>query len=190
MKTEEIIVISKNRFLDAQDSYWFCGFQMKDAIESICDGVGSSSSILQRLLAPNTVLGQDITPASNAHDWDYTFPLYFPWISVGEQYRLEADNRFLDNCEKLFKNTPFAEQKLWIVRSIHYPLLRRYGSRAFWNAKISPRDWTVGKIPARCESLETSYSETEKRVILGDSVKYHNDREIYETFRKKMKARI
>lgn len=102
MKTEEIIAISKNRFLDAQDSYWFCEFQTKDAIKSICDGVGSSSNILQRLLAPNTVLGQDITPVSN----------------------------------------------------IYYPLLRRYGSRPFWNAKIPPPDWKVGKIPPGAGALK------------------------------------
>lgn len=188
MKTEEIISETDRCALLAPRAYQFCMLHVTQALENICDGVDSSSSWIQRLLVPNTVLGQNITPVSNIHDWRYTLALYYPWISVGEQERKAADDEFLENCKKLFRNTRFEKLKTFIVSKIHYPLLRKYGSRAFWNAKLMPRDWEDGKIPSHCENL-TRTSLNAKQFVLGAVDKYKKYREVYEFVRKEMKAK-
>ena len=174
--------------LTAPRMYLFALKFYPELVDEVCDGVGHNSCFLQRLLIPDTVLGVNINPASHIHDWEYIFPLYYPWMSVGEVNRCEADSNFISNCHKIFQDTKLAAIRTAIVDSIHKPVLRKFGSLAFWEERIEAKDWDKVYTYYHC-GVHYEKHPTENRYILGDMAKYDRYREIYEFLTKKMKCK-
>lgn len=74
--------------------------------KSYCNGVGSNVGWLGKLtyhLIPNTIWFMDITPASDIHDVEYYVPDTFATRAGAIEWKVQADQRFLDNMLALIR---------------------------------------------------------------------------------------
>lgn len=120
------------------------------AIVDNCDGVGSHNSWTYEFV-PNTIWFLDITPASDIHDWMYTFPKSFKTSDEGLAYKNKSDRVLLNNMVRLFE---MAEEKSWWARRLgslrraqaktYYEIVQSFGGPYFWADRTVEDD--VGKV--------------------------------------------
>ena len=108
--------------------------------EKTCNGVGSTvGTWWQRWLyhvTPNTIWGLDITPASDIHDVEYTYPDTFSSRNCAETWREAADWRFLSNCYRLIeRGWPWLRPVRRARALAYYHILRAQGERSFMASK-------------------------------------------------------
>ncbi|QSH40793.1 hypothetical protein P0136_11415 [Lentisphaerota bacterium ZTH] len=108
--------------------------------KSLCNGVGSKvGSWFDRLLyhlTPNTIWFMDITDGADLHDVDYSVPTLFHSIEAALQYRLDADQRFLNNLEIRITERGGLLKGLRLRRAKkYYYLLRGFGEESFMAGK-------------------------------------------------------
>lgn len=73
-----------------------------EKIVACCNGVGSQVGWLARLtyhFTPNTVFFLDITPVSDIHDVDCTYPSHFKNKAAALEHMSKANLRFRENLE-------------------------------------------------------------------------------------------
>lgn len=114
-----------------------------DKIKAIVNGMGSPRTWWYSL-HPDTMYGMDLTPVSDIHDYEYTYPSK-PFATEEEAmaYRDAADQRFKENILKLVerhssKATREAgiDEKRKAMAEDYYRLLRMAGPKTF--LKIHP----------------------------------------------------
>lgn len=109
--------------------------------QSYCNGVGSKVGFWGKLtyhLIPNTIWFLDITPASDIHDVEYYVPDTFPTRAAAIEWKVQADQRFLDNMLALIQ-AHSANAFMRIVRTrravAYYNAVREVGENSFLEGK-------------------------------------------------------
>jgi len=97
--------ISKDRYegLEYSEEFGRILEENPEKLKDICNGVGSkvgAGKLIYHFI-PNTIYLLDITPASDIHDFDYTYPDKFDSLTEAYAYKRMADDRFYDNVLKL-----------------------------------------------------------------------------------------
>ena len=95
----------------------------KNEFKSYCNGVGSTSTWFDRLLwhiTPNTIYGMNITPASDIHDSEYSYPTVFRTKGEALRFKFETDLRFYHNMILLI-----ARKYKWYNKFFAIPRLNR-----------------------------------------------------------------
>ena len=111
--------------LKASDDYW----TLTDSEhKKICNGVGSRVGIIANLLwhfTPNTVWGLNITPVSDIHDYDFTYPKTFKTFSEAIKHKTQSDCRFRSNAFTLIESQTKWEwlKTLRKIRILKYHLI-------------------------------------------------------------------
>ena len=142
--------------LCASSEFWFLKKNKPEVLAPICNGVGSRLSWTYHFI-PDTIWGVDITPASDIHDFDYTWPKLFPaeldglTYSTGNAYKNHAYRTFLNNMVRIFEwheNLPGL--KGWIHRRLagvrrrraqtYFEILQKWGGPSFWDGKNAPEN--------------------------------------------------
>lgn len=110
--------------------------------KSYCNGVGSNVGFWGRLtyhLIPNTIWFMDATPASDIHDVEYWIPDAFPTKAAAIEWKLQADERLLDNLLALIQ-AKSANAFMRIIRTrravAYYNAVREIGEDSFLEGKI------------------------------------------------------
>lgn len=113
---------------------------------ALCNGVGSTSGTLNKAfyyIVPswirNRIYGLNITPASDIHDVEYSFPRKFYSEEHARHWKEVADMQFRDNLHTLIYNQ---KSWSWLTRlrisraDKYYRILRIAGDKAYLNNKI------------------------------------------------------
>lgn len=101
---QETLVIADNLELEFDEEFNYLALSgMEKDADLICNGVGSPTSWTYHL-TPNTIWGLDVTPSSNIHDFDYTFPTHFDSEYEALSHKYKKDTRFYHNMLKQIEN--------------------------------------------------------------------------------------
>jgi len=140
----------------APESFWYTLSFNPAQIERVCNGVGSPGTLSYHLI-PNTIWGLDVTPASDIHDWMYTYPAKFPSDAEALEWKNKADRALLNNMIRLFER---AEKDSWLARrlawfrrnraQLYFEAVQHFGGPSFWEGKNHPleiggQSWVLNK---------------------------------------------
>ncbi len=130
----------------APESFWYALARNPGEIARVCNGVGSPGSWTYHLI-PDTVWGLDVTPASDIHDWMYTYPLKFQSDAEALEWKAKADRALLNNMVRLFER---AERDSWLARRLawlrrrrarlYYEAVANFGGPSFWEGRNRPQE--------------------------------------------------
>ena len=117
--------------LFAPESYW----KATDAARAeACNGCGTKG--LAGLIIPDNLVGLNIRPLCDIHDWMYTF------VATIEDKEI-ADRSFLNNMVRLIDDAGGPEPLMALRRQdcmVYYSAVRDFGGPAFWKGKNNPED--------------------------------------------------
>ena len=104
-----------------------------------CNGMGSRNSVWDRIvwhLLPNTIWGVNVTPASDIHDVEYSYPTIFRNEKEAAEFKRETDNRFYSNMLTLIWRGPKFLRNWRIHRvKLYYESVEHFGNDAFNKGK-------------------------------------------------------
>lgn len=126
----------KTAFLYAPQSYVDA---LPETRAAITNGCGAGGWKLD--LVPDSILGVDIAPACNIHDW-----MYSSGSTLADKQ--EADRVFLNNMLRIVeeKSGNFATRFIRRRLALHYyAAVRDYGSQYFWEDKNPPETFRCPK---------------------------------------------
>jgi GNAT superfamily N-acetyltransferase/2'-5' RNA ligase len=81
-----------------------------DKIKAIVNGMGSPKNAMYEYY-PDTLYGMDLTPVTDIHDYDYTYPMKFKDPEDALMHREKADLRFYDNMLRLIEKNSTPETR-------------------------------------------------------------------------------
>ena len=115
-----------------------------EKFSACCNGVGSQSGWLGKLtyhIIPNTIWLMSITPASDIHDVEYTYPMEFETEADALEWKREADNRFYNNVLTLIERRGgWFEAPRRLRAATYYRTLRMAGMESFLASKTILED--------------------------------------------------
>ena len=109
---------------------------------SHCNGVGSRVGWFGKLtyhFIPNTIWGLNITPASDIHDVEYSYPKIFVDRECATIFKVETDIRFMDNLKTLInRETEWGwVRRLRLSRAKkYYRAVKNIGKDSFFDGKM------------------------------------------------------
>lgn len=104
-----------------------------------CNGMGSRNTLWDRIvwhLLPNTIWGLNVTPASDIHDVEYSYPTIFRNTEEAAEFKRLADLRFYANMISLIWSGPkFLRDSRLRRAKIYYEAVMHFGNDAFNKGK-------------------------------------------------------
>lgn len=141
-------------------------------IDEVTNGVGSESEGFFYHLTPDTNWLMNINPVSHAHDWMYTFPLYFPSVAEGLAWKRLADHWFdLNHKVMIDDGKEILRGVRYLRRDEYNMLLDAGGSEAFWCNKVLPPDfgYYYSKLPPMDDRQMEKYRLIEREIKVLNS---------------------
>ena len=151
------VIFCRERYkgLWAPDEFWLTLDNDPQDLAKVCNGVGSETSWTYHFI-PDTIWGLNVTPASDIHDWMYSFPMDFDTEADGLLWKDKADRVLRNNLVRLFEA---AEAQSGIVgwwarrcggarrirAQTYYEVVSNFGGPSFWEGKNKPSNVGVVK---------------------------------------------
>jgi hypothetical protein len=111
-------------------------------IKSIVNGMGSPGEKTYNLI-PDEIYGMDLTPISDIHDYDYTYPKRFRSLEEAKAHKAASDMRFYNNLMAQIERTSTPKDKASGIYEkkrkaalVAFKMLKIGGMRAFLRNKI------------------------------------------------------